>query len=183
MLELRVITTYVLQSLDNAVAFMDDLAADTREFWDGIAKAGRFTHAELIPEMRATAMREGEPLKSLLLRKATEEEQAGPKLREPESEINKVKQMMTAFGVDPARRPKQGSAIAQQVKESERYGPRYKVLSKIVHPTALSIAAQTTPGSLDELMPLVSTEAQTDMLSIFYAIEEHIATHGIGWPT
>ena len=33
LLELRVITTYVLQSLDNAVDFIDDLAADTREFW------------------------------------------------------------------------------------------------------------------------------------------------------
>ena len=78
LLELRVITTYVLRSLDNAVDFIDDLAADTREFWENIGKVGRFTHNELITEMRATAMGEDGPLKSLLLRKATEEEQAGP---------------------------------------------------------------------------------------------------------
>jgi hypothetical protein len=183
LLELRVITTYVLRSLDNAVDFIDDLAADTREFWENIAKVGRFTHDELIAEMRATAMREGEPLKSLLLRKATEEEQAGPKLDGPESELSKAKKMMIAFGVDPTRKPKQGSVIAREVKESDRYGPRYKVLSKVVHPTSLSIAAQTSAGSLDELMPLISNEAQADMLAIFYAIEEHIAAHGIGWPT
>ena len=183
LLELRVITTYVLQSLDNAVDFIDDLAADTREFWENIAKVGRFTHNELIAEMRATAMREDEPLKSLLLRKATEDEQAGPELHGPESELTKAKKMMAAFGVDPTRRPKQGSAIASKVKESDRYGPRYKVLSKVVHPTSLSIAAQTSSGSLDELMPLISNEAQADMLAIFYAVEEHIAAHGIGWQT
>jgi len=183
LLELRVITTYVLRSLDNAVDFIDDLAADTREFWENIAKVGRFTHNELIAEMRAAAMRESEPLKSLLLRKATEDEQTGPELHEPESELDKAKQMMTAFGVDPTRKLKQGSAIAKEIDESERYGPRYKVLSKVVHPTSLSIAAQTSAGSLDELMPLISNEAQADMLAIFYAVEEHIGAHGIGWQT
>lgn len=181
LLELRVITMYVLQSLDNAVDFIDDLAADTREFWENIAKVGSFTHNELIAEMRATAMRQDEPLKSLLLRKTTEEEQAGPRLHGPESELHKAKQMMTAFGVDPTRKPKQGSVIAREVKESDRYGPRYKVLSKVVHPTSLSIAAQTSACSLDELMSLISNEAQSDMLAIFFAIEDHIAAHGIGW--
>ena len=138
LLELRVITTYVLQSFANAADFIDDLAADSREFWENIAKVGRFTHNELITEMRAFAMREDEPLKSLLLRKATEAEQAGPELYGPESELYKAQQMMTALGVSPNRRPKQGSAIANEVKESNRYGPRYKVLSKVVHPTSLS---------------------------------------------
>ena len=183
LLELRVITTYVLRSLDNAVDFIDDLAADTREFWENIEKVGRFTHNELVAEMRTTAMREDEPLKSLFLRKATEEEQAGPGLHGPESELHKAKQMMTAFGVDPARKPKQGSAIAREAKESDRYAPRYKVLSKVVHPTSLSIAAQTSAGSLDELMPLISNEAHADMLAIFYTIEDHLAAHGIGWQT
>ncbi len=90
---------------------------------------------------------------------------------------------MTAFGVKLNRKPKMGSAIAKEVKEYERYGPRHKVLSKLVHPTSLSIAAQTSAGSLDELMPLISMEAQTDMLAILHAIEEHLAAHGIGWQT
>jgi hypothetical protein len=183
LLELRVITAYVLRSFDNAVDFIDDLAADAREFWENMGKVGRFTHNELIAEMRSTAMREDEPLKSLLLRKATEEEQTGPKLDGPDSELARAKQMMTAFGVDPNRKPKHGSVIAKEVQENDRYAPRYKVLSKIVHPTSLSIAAQTTAGSLDELMPMIRNEAETDLLAIFYAIEEHIAAHGVGWPT
>jgi hypothetical protein len=181
LLELRVITTYVLRSLDNAVDFVDDLAADTREFWENIANVGRFTHNELITEMRAAAMREDEPVKSLLLGKALEDEQAGPAVHGPESELHKAKQMMATLGVDPDRKPKHGSAIAKEVKESDRYGPRYKLLSKVVHPTSLSIAAQTSAGSLNELMPLINSEAQADLLAIFYAVEEHIAAHGIGW--
>lgn len=57
------------------------------------------------------------------------------------------------------------------------------MLSKVVYPTSLSIAAQTSAGGLDELMPLINNEAQADVLAIFYAVEEHIATHGIGWQT
>lgn len=182
LLELRVITAYVLRSLENAVDFIDDLAADTREFWENIGKVGRFTHDELVAEMRAAATREDEPLKSLLLRKAAEEEQTGPKVEESENELTKAKQMMAAFGVDPARKPKQGSAIANKVAESDRYAPRFKVLSKLVHPTSLSIAAQTNAGSLDELMPFIGNEATADLLAIYYAIEEHISAHGIGWP-
>ena len=183
LLELRVITKYVLRSLDNAADFIDDLAADTREFWENIGKVGRFTHNELIVEMRAIAVLEDEPLKSLLLRKATEDEQAGPKLHGPESELVKAEKMMTASGVNPTRKPKQGSAIARKVEESERYNPRYKVLSKVVHPTSLLISAQTSAGSLDGLMPLIGNQAEADMLAIFYAVEEHIAAHGIGWQT
>ena len=182
LLELRVITTYVLRSQDNALDFIDDLAADTREFWENIAEAERFTHNELVAEIRATALQEDEPIKSLLLSKAMQYEQAGPRLEGPERELRKAKQIMTAFGVNPTRRPKQGSAIAREVKESARYGPRYKVLSKVVHPTSLSIAALTSEGSLDELMPLISSDAQAHMLAIFYAIEDHLATHGFGWP-
>lgn len=181
LLELRVITTYVLQAQDNAVDFIDDLAADTREFWENIAKAGHFTHKELIAEMRAFAMREDEPLKSLLLSKTTEYEQAGPDLQGPEGELHKAKQIMMAFRVDPARKPKHGTKIADLVQESERYGPRFKMLSKFVHPTALSIAVLTNVGSLDELMQMIRNEAQADLLALSFAIEEHITAHGIGW--
>ncbi len=69
LLELRVITTYVLQSSDNAMDFIDDLAADTREFWQSIEEVGRFAHNEWIEGMRAFAMSQDEPLKSFLLHK------------------------------------------------------------------------------------------------------------------
>ena len=52
LLELRVITAYILRSEDNATDFMDDLAADTKEFWENIQKSGEFTQKEMVAEMR-----------------------------------------------------------------------------------------------------------------------------------
>ena len=80
----------------------------------------------------------------------------------------------------PALQPRQD----QHAEKSRRAIPTAPVqmLSKFV-PTQFSTSAQTTAGSLDELMPLISNEAQAAMLAIFYAVEEHIAAHGISWQT
>ena len=45
----------------------------------------------------------------------------------------------------------------------------------------MSIAQGITPGGIDALMPLVRNQATSDMLAIFYAIENHVKAHGIGW--
>ena len=89
---------------------------------------------------------------------------------------------MEDFGIDPKRRPRQGSEIAKMVNESEMFNPRFKIHSKIVHPTALSIAATTMPNSLDALMPLIHSEASTDLLAIFYEIKKRVDAQGVGWP-
>jgi hypothetical protein len=68
------------------------------------------------------------------------------------------------------------------VNESEMFKPRFEIHSKIAHPTALSIAATTMPNSLDALMPLISSEASTDLLAIFNAIRAHVGAYGIDWP-
>jgi hypothetical protein len=51
--------------------------------------------------------------------------------------------------------------------------------SKIVHPTALSIAATVLPGGLDALMPSVSGEAEIDFTTIFHAVKVHVGTYGL----
>ncbi|WP_213803731.1 hypothetical protein [Granulicella sp. dw_53] len=48
---------------------------------------------------------------------------------------------------------------------------------------SLSIAAQNSAGSLDELVPLIRKQAMGDLQAIFCPVEERIAAHGIGWPT
>jgi hypothetical protein len=182
LLELRVITTYVLRSVDEATDFMDDLAADNREFYENLQRSEEFTHKELIAEMRGYAESEPEPLRSILLRKTDEKEGAGPDVQGMAEEAENTRKMMAAFGVDPTRRPKHGRTIAELVEESERYGPRFKMLSKVVHPTSFSIAATMIRGGFDALLPIIQSQAQSDMLAILCAIEEHIKAHGIGWP-
>ncbi len=100
----------------------------------------------------------------------------------PVEEIEAYRKLMEDFGIDPKRRPSQGSKIAAMVNESEMFKPRFKIHSKIVHPTALSIAATTMPNSLDALMPLIYSEASDDLLAIFLGIKRHIDAHGVGWP-
>ncbi len=183
LLELRVITTYVLRSADNATDFMDDLPADNREFYENLQKSEEFTHKELIAEMRVYAEGEAEPLKSILVRKTDERERAGPAVQSMAEEAENTRKMMTAFGVDPARKPKHGWKIAEMVEESERYGPRFKMLSKVVHPTSFSIAATMIRGSFDGLLPLIESQAQSDLLAIYSTIKQHIEKNGIDWAT
>jgi hypothetical protein len=139
-------------------------------------------HKKLVAEMRTFAGIQGEPLKSAFLDKANEMEQSGPHLTGPVEEMETYQKLMQDFGIDSKRRPSQGSKIAAMVNESEMFKPRFKIHSKIVHPTALSIAATTIPNSLAALMPLISSEASTDLLAIFFGIKEHVDRHGIGWP-
>ena len=52
LLELRVITAYVLRSEADALAFKDDFAADLKEFWEAVSKSSEITHRKLVAEMR-----------------------------------------------------------------------------------------------------------------------------------
>jgi hypothetical protein len=182
LLELRVITIYVLRSKEDAQAFKDDLAADAKELWEAAKLIAVNVDKTLIIEMRAYAATVSEPMKSEFLAKATAMETGVPNLTGLEDEVRIFQDLMNDFGINLKRKPKQGSQIAGLVKESEMFAPRFKVYSKLVHPTALSIAASTTPNSLDALMPLLSSQAATDLLSIFYSIREHVDAHAIGWP-
>ncbi len=70
LLELRVITTYVLRSEADALNFKDDFAADLKEFWEAMKDSSEFAHKKLVAEMRVFAESQSEPLKSAFLDKA-----------------------------------------------------------------------------------------------------------------
>ncbi len=55
LLELRVITTYVLRSEADALNFKDDFAADLKEFWEAMKGSSEFLHKKLVAEMRGFA--------------------------------------------------------------------------------------------------------------------------------
>ena len=99
---------------------------------------GRFTRNELIAEMRATAMREDKPLKSLLLRKATEEEQAGPGLHGPESELHKAIADDDSFRRRSHSETKAGDQLLpEKFRRCDRYVPLLQSAHRrYVHPTS-----------------------------------------------
>jgi hypothetical protein len=51
--------------------------------------------------------------------------------------------------------------------------------SKLVHPTALSIASSTVVGSLDALITLVEIQAGSHLLMIYSTIKDHVEAHGV----
>src|SRR6185437_7820368 len=67
LLELRVITTYVLRSEADALNFKDDFAADLKEFWEAMKDSSQFVHKKLVAEMRVFAASQNEALRSALL--------------------------------------------------------------------------------------------------------------------
>ena len=69
--------------------------------------------------------------------------------------------------------------MARDVGLIDIYGPQAKMYSKLVHPTALSIASSTMAGSLDALMTLVESQAGSDLLAIWSLIKDHVAAHGV----
>jgi hypothetical protein len=181
LLERRVITAYVLRSEADALNFKDDFASDLKEFWEAMKASGEYGHSQTIREMRSLADTSPEPFKSAFLAEATEMELAGPDLSGPMEEMDTYRKLMDEFGIDAKRRPASGTKIAEFVQQSDIYKPRFKVHSKLVHPTALSIAAATTEDSLTALMPLFHSEASTDLIAIFYDIKRHVESFGVGW--
>jgi hypothetical protein len=97
-------------------------------------------------------------------------------------EWNLYIKLMEALGIDPKRKPMQGSTIARIVEEHETFAPKYKIHSTIVHPTAFSILATTQAEMYAALLPMISNEARSNVVMIFTSIRDHVAAHDIGWP-
>jgi len=55
----------------------------------------------------------------------------------------------------------------------------FKICSKLMHRTTLSIAAENTRGGLDAVIPILKDSAFVDLASISNLIKGHIETVGI----
>jgi len=178
LLELRVITAFVVKSEQNALEIKADFLSDQAEFWTAVIKSAVATHPQLVKIMREVAADAG-LMAEALLKAATEEQERGAPITEPRGEAAAIKQVMNESGIDRDRKPRPVIEMAKEVGLIEVYGPRSKMYSKLVHPTALSIASSTTAGSLDALMPLIECQAGTDLLMIYSSIKDHVEAHGI----
>ena len=89
---------------------------------------------------------------------------------------------MVDFGLKGNAKPKRVSEIARLISQSEEFDPMFKICSKIMHRTVLSIASSVTQGSLGEAIPLLSNSSACDLLSIYGSIDEHFKKRGIRPP-
>jgi hypothetical protein len=180
---LRVIATYVLASESNAIDFRNDLVIDAKEFHEAMSKHHKASHKKLLALLGELAAQEKGPLKAALEQVLRKETAQGPQTGATDSETAIYKQLMLDFGLQENAKPKRVSKIARLIEEEEDFDSMFKICSKIMHRTVLSIASSTAPGSLDAAIPFLSSSSASDLLSIYELIDQHFKKRGVRPPT
>ncbi len=182
LLELRVITTYALASEGNATVLKDDLLIDAKEFYEAVSKSHKAAHTKLVSMLSDMAEREEGPTKEALAQVCRRESDRGPQTDASDSQAAMYKQFMAEYGLKEGAKPKRASQIARVIRENEDFDPMFKICSKIMHRTVLSIASTTIRGSLDEAIPFLSSSAACDLLSIYDSINKYVGERGVQPP-
>jgi hypothetical protein len=182
LLELKVIATYVLASAENAKTFKNDFVVDAKEFYEAISKRHRATHPKLIAAWQA-GMQEFEGDERLAWEAGLQREiERGPQTQETDEETETYRKLMAEFGINRKAKPLRSGDIAKLISQSEEFDPMFKVCSKIMHRTALSIAASRTKGALDEVIPLLASTGTVEFLAVYDLIDLHFRARGVQLP-
>jgi hypothetical protein len=182
LMELRVITGYVLASRENAIEFKHHLENDAWTFYDALSRLQVIVYDQLGTHLSAEAKEAG-PMQAAW-QQATEQHRArGPQNQPFDSEAQAYRQILNEAGLQSVhfKRTKemasdQGSAVKKELDAVNT------ICSKILHRTALSIASATTNGALAELGPLLRNSGFSDVLLIYDSIKQHVQQHGIQPP-
>lgn len=179
LLELRVITEYVLASEKNANDFKNDLIIDAKELYEAFTKSHQTSHARLVAALSEMAEQAEGRMKEVLAEALRQESVRGPQTAATDSEAKAYKKLMVDFGLKANAKPKKASEIARQICQNEDFDPKFKICSKIMHRTVLSIASSTIQGSLDEASRFLSLSADGELLSIYGEISKYVGERGV----
>lgn len=182
LLELKVITTYVLASESNASNFRNELAIDLKEFYEALTKHHRASHKKLLTMLSEMSEQEASPMKEILEEVRRKESERGPETASTDAEAATYKQLMIDFGLKENAKPARAGDLARLISQGEEFDPMFKVCSKIMHRTVLSIASSITKGSLDAVVPILSDSSACDLLSIYGLIDEYFKRRGVRPP-
>lgn len=106
------------------------------------------------------------PEKELLHQALRKERSQGADTASTDSAAAIYKRLIADFGLKEKARPKRSSEIAHLVNQREQFDPMFKVCSKIMHRTPLSIASTVTQASLDDIIPLFLNHGANDLLEM-----------------
>jgi hypothetical protein len=182
LLELKTITDYVLASQSNAIDFKNDLVVDAKEFYEAITKSHRASHKTLLSVLGEMSEIEEGSMKEILKEALRKETELGPQTAATDSEAAAYKQLMVEFGLKENAKPKRVSEIARFINKKEEFDPMFKICSKIMHRTVLSIASSTIKGSLDAAIPFLTSSSASDLATIYDLINRHFKVCGIQPP-
>jgi hypothetical protein len=184
LLEVKVITEFVLKSEANARSFQTDMSIDAKELYEAISKSHASTHKRYIAELSSyTSQLDGQVQKVFETELKVQSEK-GPNTAETDSEAQGFKEYLSEIGVKEKLKPKTSSEIANQLEQAQKddFGPMFKICSKLMHRTALSIASTNQAGSLDAMIPFLDASAFTDLAVISGRIKQYVDTEGIRAP-
>jgi len=181
LLELKIITEYVLASESNALELRNDLLLDAKEFYETVSRSHKSTHKQYLSALASLANQEQGPLKAALEDVLRRDSERGPQTEASDSEATMFREFLTSIGVKDSATPQRTSSIAKLLgpDQKEDFDPMFKICSKLMHRTALSIASTTVQGSLSEIIPFLESSAVTDLLSIYDRINDHIDRTGV----
>ena len=182
LLEDKVITEYVLESDDNARSFQADLAADAKELNEAFSDHHRAMHKRMLADLDASSATLPEPYGRAFEEYITSETEQGPDTSGTDSEADVFRQLLAEMGVDEKRKPMMTSGkkgIAHRIGQLDEFNPMFKICSKLMHRTTLSIAAENSIGGLDAVVPILKDSAFMDLVTISNLIKAHVDTVGL----
>jgi len=182
LLALRVITTYVLESEANALGLRNELAIDAKEFYEAMTRHHRASHKKLLFVLSEMSEQEQSPVKEILQQALRNETERGAATNATDSEAAIFRQLMSDFGLRENAKPKRANHIARLIDQGEEFDPMFKICSKIMHRTVLSIASTITRGSINAVIPVLSYSSANDLLAIYGLIDAHFKKRGIRPP-
>ncbi len=182
LLELRVITAFVLESETNARTFQIDLLIDAKELHEALSREHAATHKKYIAELAAYVETLSGPMRDVFEAALQAERQKRLDTSSTDSEAQMFKGLLDEMGVSAERKPKKSSRIAELIGQKEDLDPMFKICSKLMHRTALSIASTNLKGSLDEINSSLLTSALSDVIAISNSIKFHVDNVGVRPP-
>jgi hypothetical protein len=182
LMDLRVITDYVLASRKNALEFKNSLAHDASQFYDGLSKLQVIVYDQLGTSLTEEAKKEG-PMQAAWEQALAQHLARGPQDQHLASEAHGHQQRLKELGLETAhfKRTKE-MASDQGTVVKEELDAVNTICSKLLHRTALSIASATTKDALEELGPLLRNCSFSDVLLVYDAIKRHVQDYGIQPP-
>jgi len=150
---------------------------DSKELNEAFTNAHKEGHKKLLSALTEMAEPDAQFKEILQM-----ESDRGPQTAATDSETAVYKQLMSIYGIKENAKPKMSSEIARLIGEQEAFRPLFKICSKVMHRTALSIASTNAEGGLDEILPFLFSSAVGDLSEIYGAIDRQVQRNGIHPP-
>jgi hypothetical protein len=184
LLELKVTTEYILRSEENAVELRNDLSLDAIEFWESISKSHQAMHKQCLNLLSELANQEQGPIQAKLEEELQRDSELGPQTAESDAEAEGFREFLVSIGLKDGATPTRSTKIAKLLgpDQKEDFDPLFKICSKLMHRTILSIASNTVKGSLDAIAPFLKDSAAIDLRLIYAQINRYVTTTGIRLP-